>query len=414
MTPYPPGDGVRDEKLLDQTDTHVLWSMRSGSKTYWVICTYDGKIVDAAYTRKSKAYDAWKDFKMQANKLSAARVASRYLEAQGEPWLPDYLGAGAPVAEHAMKFIKENVADSKRRSPSFANDAASVAGGVFYLTLKAAGLTEDAQRMWPILDQNAGLHVGSDMGYVGERVYNALLRGNAGMSKEEKALVIAGLGVELLQRTRQPSKAKLVNRIFVQKYGDALAMRQPGREKAKTMDLVLQEHLTPEVVQRAKSVATKLGNDPAKALSLIEWLADDANFRELARVALGAGPSKDLEPQDVAVARDLAPDLDYAGETIIAFGVALLQAMGATRQLASFTRSALSMAKAEGLFSTRLAGDAYLGNPDGQSIYENSIDHGYREPLAGGTDVMRKLQNQLLHEQGREQRPESPRLATNK
>jgi hypothetical protein len=33
-------------------------------------------------------------------------------------------------------------------------------------------------------------------------------------------------------------------------------------------------------------------------------------------------------------------------------------------------------------------------------IYPNEIDHGYEAPLAGGTDVMQKLQNQLLHEQG--------------
>jgi hypothetical protein len=57
------------------------------------------------------------------------------------------------------------------------------------------------------------------------------------------------------------------------------------------------------------------------------------------------------------------------------------------------------------------AGDVYRGNPNGQGIYPNEIDHGYGEPLAGGTDVMRRLQNQFLVEQGREPRPESPRLA---
>lgn len=56
---------------------------------------------------------------------------------------------------------------------------------------------------------------------------------------------------------------------------------------------------------------------------------------------------------------------------------------------------------------------SYGGNPDEEPIYPHAVDHGYGEPLAGGTDVMRKLQNRLLHEQGREERPESPRLATN-
>jgi hypothetical protein len=54
----------------------------------------------------------------------------------------------------------------------------------------------------------------------------------------------------------------------------------------------------------------------------------------------------------------------------------------------------------------------YTGNPSGEGIYPVKVEHGYDEPLAGGTDVMRKLQNRLLEEQGREPRPESPRLAT--
>lgn len=53
----------------------------------------------------------------------------------------------------------------------------------------------------------------------------------------------------------------------------------------------------------------------------------------------------------------------------------------------------------------------YTGNPSGEGIYPVKVEHGYSEPLAGGTDVMRKLQNRLLEEQGRPPRPESPRLA---
>lgn len=57
----------------------------------------------------------------------------------------------------------------------------------------------------------------------------------------------------------------------------------------------------------------------------------------------------------------------------------------------------------------------YVGNPDGQGIYPVQVGHGYPdESLSGGTDVMRKLQNRLLVEQGREPRPVSPRLAAGK
>jgi len=54
---------------------------------------------------------------------------------------------------------------------------------------------------------------------------------------------------------------------------------------------------------------------------------------------------------------------------------------------------------------------SYSGNPDGNRIYPGEeFDHGYGEPLAGGTDVMRQLQNRLRKEQGREPRPDSPKV----
>lgn len=55
----------------------------------------------------------------------------------------------------------------------------------------------------------------------------------------------------------------------------------------------------------------------------------------------------------------------------------------------------------------------YTGNPGGKDIYPNQMDHGYNQPLAGGTDVMVQLQNQLVTEQGHPEwkREQSPRLA---
>jgi len=55
---------------------------------------------------------------------------------------------------------------------------------------------------------------------------------------------------------------------------------------------------------------------------------------------------------------------------------------------------------------------SYKGNPDGKPIYPNEIQHGYGEPIAGGTDVMRRLQNQLLVEQGNtdQVRPTNPQM----
>lgn len=54
--------------------------------------------------------------------------------------------------------------------------------------------------------------------------------------------------------------------------------------------------------------------------------------------------------------------------------------------------------------------EPYDGNADGKPIYDHKIDHGYDEPLAGGTDVMRRLQNQFRKEQGLSERPASPEI----
>lgn len=44
--------------------------------------------------------------------------------------------------------------------------------------------------------------------------------------------------------------------------------------------------------------------------------------------------------------------------------------------------------------------------------WEPSVDHGYNQPLSGGFDIMKRLQDSLLKEQGRSPRPKNPRLAS--
>jgi hypothetical protein len=50
--------------------------------------------------------------------------------------------------------------------------------------------------------------------------------------------------------------------------------------------------------------------------------------------------------------------------------------------------------------------------PPTTEIYENEIDHGYDQALGGGHDVMKRLQDQFLIEQGRKPRDKNPRLAS--
>lgn len=344
--------------------------------------------------------------------LSPSRVASRHLQAGDEVWLPDYLGAGAPVVDAAVRLLKEIVVDSSE-FPQNRTSPQAAAGGLFYHMLRDSGnLEEDAKRMWQILDRNAGLHAGGNMWRFAERVYRAAMRGVEVSNKAAKALRIGAMGVELLQRTRQMAKAKVVNEYFVKKYGDALAAMQPGRSKGLTPADALNEAITPEMGVEAQRVAALLDRDVKKAVSFIRYICTDSNFHDLASGVEGVGPSTPLSEEETDAARDISGFVEYTGKGCAAFGVALFAAMGATALANKFGAVALRVGK--DLFSNRLAGDAYTGNPDGQGIYPNEIDHGYTEPLAGGTDVMRRLQNQFRHEQGREQRPESPRLAAEK
>lgn len=57
---------------------------------------------------------------------------------------------------------------------------------------------------------------------------------------------------------------------------------------------------------------------------------------------------------------------------------------------------------------------AYSGNPDGKPIYDVEVDHGEHQALAGGTDVMKRLQDRYLVEQGSQPREKNPRLASAK
>ena len=65
-------------------------------------------------------------------------------------------------------------------------------------------------------------------------------------------------------------------------------------------------------------------------------------------------------------------------------------------------RSSAPLDKAmRGLKKLRVRAAAYSGNPDGKPIYTREVDHGYEEPISGGSNVMVELVENLRREQGR-------------
>lgn len=133
-------------------------------------------------------------------------------------------------------------------------------------------------------------------------------------------------------------------------------------------------------------------------------------------VAKGRSRKKKHKKDDRA--REAGVNFNTVDEALIERAARILQNVGerdAIRKLAEsgVPESDAYLAVKAGVILNRGRRAGYKGNPGGKDIYPNEIDHGYGEPLAGGTDVMRKLQNTYVHEQGDviPQRPKSPRLA---
>lgn len=339
---------------------------------------------------------------------SPTRVASRYLSAadgdEAVVWLPDYLGPAASAVGPALRLAKEIT----KGTPG--STTHGIVGGLFYESLRDhANLERDAVYMRKVLDRGGGLSLPANLWQRTASFFNGVMRGMSKGNKAAMALRLAGVAVELLMKTNQRGKAKIVNDYFVGKYGDELATMQPSREEAVTPQEALRDLANSENVQaEAKMVASLLNYDKNKAMAFIAALAQDVNFSALARTIKAPVPLTDIEAEEVG---EVAGALQYGLEDVSAFGVALLEEVRADELAAKFEAIVLKLGKSIKMFTERLGGDAYKGNPNGQAIYPNEIDHGYGEPLAGGTDVMRRLQNQFLHEQGRDPRPESPKVA---
>jgi len=73
--------------------------------------------------------------------------------------------------------------------------------------------------------------------------------------------------------------------------------------------------------------------------------------------------------------------------------------------------AAASIERVAQKFMRMAAEAAYSGNPDGKPIYDVNVDHGEDQALSGGHDIMKRLQDRYLKEQGSLEREKNPRLA---
>ena len=203
------------------------------------------------------------------------RVASRFISAQGDVWLPGLLGVKEKVITAVLRELKAIAGQSGFR------DIKGLAGGVCYYILKESGSkgAQAAEKLWKLLDRNAGLSAGDNT----YRIAQDALR-HLSHDREVRLVQAAAAGISLLQRTRQMTKAAYANSLLckfldneIAKYQAEAATKEP--EKAITPTERLAQHVEVSKAMAAK-VAKVIGKDPALAAQLAYLVCEDANARE--------------------------------------------------------------------------------------------------------------------------------------
>jgi hypothetical protein len=268
----------------------------------------------------------------------AVRVATRYRQAQEEAvWLPDLLGGKeARLVEELLKAIKRLPAH-----PMGGKNTKGLAGGLCYLLLKEVGAGQAAEKLWDLLDRDAGLSPGQDVQQIVWRVAPHL-------AGPDRKLHAAAIGVALLQRTRQPNKAQKANHIlshvFAREVAEAAPPEAPGETETPTRAFA---KMVDGLSEKAQLVATKIKKDPATAARLVWEVLTNVNAHGASRTAEGilsplvpAPGHGDVDPQEIgSYVSQISSVLDYGVVEAGAFGVALMQAVGQTSYASKLNRA---------------------------------------------------------------------------
>jgi len=253
----------------------------------------------------------------------ARRVARRY--AAEQVWLPDLLGAKTSVVKKAWTVIKRQAKDT---NPLLKPNPKAGAGGVVYFTLNAAGGRPLGKKLWNLLDASAGLSATPKWESVADSAYSQLRSGNRALDKVRAA----GFAVALLTLSRQRRKAEMANNILNKELQAEIAeaaAEDIGDPAAKeTPQTVFQSFLTPEIESLAKSVARQIGPDVAKAGDFILDVLEDGNDRGGSSAAARTVPSTGQTTDFGGLVSDTASQLGWGGQSMEAFAVALMGAVG--------------------------------------------------------------------------------------
>jgi len=256
--------------------------------------------------------------------ILAHRVAARYQKkaAAENVWLPDMLGAKAHIVDELLKAVKRMVSKE-----SYQDDPKAVAGGLCYFILRERAGESVAQKLWNLLDSSAGLDASQEVHRLGDQAARRLTPG-----REKGSVEAAGIGVALLQRTRQQTKAQRVNAILLDALKDELAEFAPSEgEGAKSATEAFAD-LVAELSGQAQAMAVKIKKDAPTAAVLVWEVLTDVNAHKESGIAESI--LSPLVKGDVDQAKlqkhisQISANLDYGIVEAGAFGVALMNAVG--------------------------------------------------------------------------------------
>ncbi len=255
--------------------------------------------------------------------LRVAARFQRHILADG-PWLPDLLGSKAHLVDEVLVAAKRIAAKDTWKK----GDIKSICGGVLYFAVKKTSGSALADKLWNLLDSSGGLDAGREVEALGQSVVSHLDHGPVAKVQA------AAIGISLLQRSKQPTKAQRANAILSAALkGEVDAIGDPGeKSKSKSAKQDFLEAVR-EQLPLARVVWGQLKNI-SKAAAVAWTVLEESNARESATTvekilspAVLSGP--DTDSDDVREhARQVAEKLHWGIVEGCAFAVALMEVAG--------------------------------------------------------------------------------------
>lgn len=286
---------------------------------------YEGALVD--YERLLNPATLPTPEAISDSAVLAHRVVARYQRrvAAENVWLPDLLGAKAHIVDELLKAVKRMI--SEESNELLRKDSKSVAGGLCYFILRERAGESVAQKLWNLLDSSAGLDASEDVRRLGEQAARRLTPG-----REKGSVEAAGIGVALLQRTRQQTKAQRANAVLLDLLKEEVTEYAPSEEGGAKSATEAFADLVAELSGQAQATAAKIKKDAPMAAVLVSEVLADVNAHEQSSVAESIlSPLVKGEVDQIKLRKLVGPisaKLDYGVVEAGAFGVALMTAVG--------------------------------------------------------------------------------------